>query len=142
MIKWWSIPCSDRKIRFFFHRCSEIFDLQDGAAALFPKRVDFLAGEAHKQTVFLLMFRDILDDFGDCLSHRQSLDSRLATQLLRHHPKMSNKLIESFRRIKTTQLDSFNITMSKFHTLSNNLNLENFLQSIKTRAKKKEIFFQ
>lgn len=61
--------------------------LQDGAAALFSKRVDFLAGEADEQTIFLLMFSDVLDDLRNCLGNRHSLDCSLATQLLGHHPK-------------------------------------------------------
>jgi hypothetical protein len=63
--------------------------LQDGAAALFPKRINLLAGEPNEQAIFLLMFGDVFDDLGDGLSDRQSLDCSLATQLLRHHPKIN-----------------------------------------------------
>lgn len=60
--------------------------LQDGAAALFSKRVDLLAGEADEQTIFLLMFGDVFDDVRDRLSHGHPLNCSFATQLLRHHP--------------------------------------------------------
>lgn len=68
-----------------------VLNLQDGAAALFPERVDLLAGEADEQAVLLFMLGDVFDDVGDGLGHWHSLDCSLATQLLRHHPKIQNK---------------------------------------------------
>lgn len=61
--------------------------LQDRAAALFPERVDLLAGEAHQQTVLLLVLGDVLEDLRDGLGHGHPLDCSLATELFRHHPK-------------------------------------------------------
>lgn len=88
MIKWWSIPSLGRGLGHLRRAWS--FCLQDSAAALFPERVDLLAGESYQQAVLLLVFGDVLEDIRDGLGHGHTLDCSLATKLFRHHPKIRN----------------------------------------------------